>query len=129
MSSDPNEPRLRGPGVSEILAVAGLQGPISGQARSVVLAAMRNAAEKRVEGVTKKQRRRCYGHAALLVAACAALDSTPAAGQWVAGLRSRYSRYPALQRELTARRSSPPTSSMSPWQSKHSIPPFFMAPR
>ena len=65
-----------------------------------MLAAMRNAAEKRVEGVTKKKRRRHHGHAAHLVATCAALDPTPASGRWVAGLRSGYSRYPALQGEL-----------------------------
>ena len=33
-----------------------------------MLAAMRKAAEKRVEGVTKKKRRRHYDHAAQLVA-------------------------------------------------------------
>jgi len=100
MNSDPDEPRLRAPEVAEILVAAGVEGPVRGEARSAMLAAMRKAAEKRVEGVTKKKRRRYYDHAAQLVATCAALDPTPAGGRWVAGLRSRYSRYPALQGEF-----------------------------
>jgi hypothetical protein len=99
-STDPDQPRLRAAQVSEILETAGAQGPISGKARIAVLAAMRMATEKRVGGVTKKQRRRYYDHAAQLVATCAELNPTPATGMWVEALRSKYSRYPALQREF-----------------------------
>ena len=101
-STGPDGPRLQAPEATRILETAGRGGPIRGRARSTMLAAMRRAAEKRVEGVTKKQRRRYYDHAAQLVAACAVLDPSPAGGQWVAALRSRYRRYPALQRELDA---------------------------
>jgi hypothetical protein len=97
MTADPDEPRLQAPEAAVILEAAGVQGPIRGEGRSAMLAAMRRAAEKRVKGVTKKKRRRYYDHAAQLVAACATLDPTPQGGRWVAGLRSRYSRYPALQ--------------------------------
>ncbi|QDU68192.1 hypothetical protein [Engelhardtia mirabilis] len=100
MNADPDEPRLRAPDVAAILEAAGVRRPICAEARSAMLAAMRKAAEKRVEGVTKEQRRRHYGHAAQLVAACANLDATPEGGRWIARLRSRYSRYPALQGEL-----------------------------
>lgn len=100
MTADPDEPRLQAPEVAVILKAAGVEGPIRGETRSAMLAAMRKAAEKRVEGVTKKKRRRHYDHAAQLVAACAALDPTPAGGRWLTALRSRYSRYPALQGEL-----------------------------
>jgi hypothetical protein len=100
MTADPDEPRLQAPEVAVILKAAGVEGPIRGETRSAMLAAMRKAAEKRVEGVTKKKRRRHYDHAAQVVAACAALDPTPAGGRWLAALRSRYSRYPALQGEL-----------------------------
>lgn len=99
-SIDPNEPRLRAVEIPQILALAGAQGPISGKNRSAVLAGMRKAAAKRVEGVTKKQRHRYYGHAAWLVATCAAFDPSSATDEWVERLRAKYSRYPALRREL-----------------------------
>ena len=70
--------------------------------RRALLAAMRKAAEKRVAGVTGKQRRRYYDHAAQLVACVAALDPGPATDRWVSGIRSAYRRYPAFQRELQA---------------------------
>jgi len=94
----PDEPRLAAPEVTEILQIAAMQGPLCGNSRAAVLAAMRKAAEKRIEGVTKKKRRRFYGHATQLVAACLAADPSPETNRWVQGLRARFSRYPALQR-------------------------------
>jgi hypothetical protein len=69
-------------------------------ARKAVLEAMRKAAEKRLAGVAENKRRRHYGHAALLVGACSAVDPDSAAADWVAAVRAMYSRYPALQREF-----------------------------
>jgi len=64
---------------------------------------MRLAAEARVAGVTGNARRRHYGHAAQLVADCAAIEATDEARAWVEQLMSDYRRYPALQREFAAR--------------------------
>ena len=72
MSADGDETRIATPEVDDILEVAGIKGPSDVGARAVVLKAMRRAAKKRVAGVTEHKRRRYYGHAAQLVAACAA---------------------------------------------------------
>jgi hypothetical protein len=100
VGADADEARIATPEVDDILEVAGITGPSDIGARAVVLKAMRRAAENRVAGVTKNKRRRHYGHAAQLVAACAALDPSSETDDWVAGLRGAYRRYPALQREL-----------------------------
>lgn len=94
-------PRLAAPEIGEILERAGIGGISDAAARDVMLEAMRKAAEHRVAGVTAKQRRRHYGHAASLVAICAALDpSSPATARWVARVRDEHRRYPALRAEL-----------------------------
>jgi len=93
-------PPLEVPAVTQILATAGVLGPVGGETRAALLSAMREAAEKRVEGVTSQLRRRHYGHAAQLVATCAVLDPTPAGVAWVSSIRSRFGRYPALQAEF-----------------------------
>jgi len=103
VSSDQEEPRLATPVIAELLEQAGVAGPLAGEARGGALEAMREAAEKRVVGVTTNKRRRHYGHAAQLVATCAALDSTPEATRWVSRIRADYRRYPALQRALDDR--------------------------
>jgi hypothetical protein len=64
---------------------------------------MRVAAERRVEGILGRSRRRLYSHAALLVASCVAL--APAGGgqdlaAWMIGLRKQYSRRHAFREEL-----------------------------
>ena len=51
-------------------------------------------------GVTEEKRRRYFGHAARLVAACAVADPTPEAAAWVAALRAKYRRYSALHHEF-----------------------------
>ena len=51
-------------------------------------------------GVTEKQRRSRYGHAAVLVAACVACDRTDETEQWAAELQAEYRRFPALRHEL-----------------------------
>ena len=75
---------------------------LADEARAALLGAMRKAAEKRVAGVTGKQRRNYYGHAASLVAACASLDTSPQMTKWVIRVRERFRRYPAFQRELAS---------------------------
>jgi hypothetical protein len=81
--------------------MAGVQGPIEGGPRAVVVSAMRAATEKRIAGVIKQKRRRHYDHAACLVAMCDELD--PTSSTWVKRLRTKYSRYPALLREFDQR--------------------------
>jgi len=101
-SADSDEPRLAAPTVHEIIELAGVEPPLQASDRNAVLLAMCTAAEKRLTGVTEKKRRRYYGHAAQLVAACADVDQTPDTSQWVAGIRDESRRYPALQRELNS---------------------------
>ena len=98
MSSDRIEPRLSTPSLAEILSLAEVGPPKDDGTRKIVLNAMRKAAENRVRGVTSKKRRRYYGHAAQLVAACAGIDPTSA--RWVARIREKYRRFPALRREF-----------------------------
>ena len=100
MAQRRDEPRLAAPGFTEILEMAGIEGPKNDQIKGTVIAAMRAAAEKRVAGVTEHKRRRYYGHAAELVAACAAADPSPGTARWVREIRAEYRRYPALQREF-----------------------------
>jgi hypothetical protein len=102
MTDDREEPRLDAPGVYEIVQLAGTGETSGDKARTAVLHAMRKAAEKRVAGVIQNKRRRHYDHAAKLVATCAALDSSPETVSWVAGVRDKYRRYPAFQRELAS---------------------------
>ncbi len=96
-----DEPRLATPTLEAVVRLAAIDGRVSTTARKAVLRAMRKAAEKRLRGVTDHQRRRHYAHAAQIVAACVALDPTPDTGEWTAGIRAGYSRYSALQRELS----------------------------
>ena len=100
MTSRRDEPHLASPGFAEILALACIEVPENDKARRAVIEAMRTAAEKRVAGVTEHKRRRYYGHAAELVAACAAADPSPETARWVAEIRAEYRRYPALRREF-----------------------------
>ena len=93
-------PELTTPGPDDLLRDAGVQGVADAEARQVVLAAMREAAERRIAGVTEWKRRRHYGHAASLVAACVAIDGSTETGRWAATLRQQYRRFPALCAEL-----------------------------
>jgi len=95
--------RVRAPEIGGLLARAGIGGTRDARDRRILLEAMRLAAEARVAGVTGNARRRHYGHAAQLVADCAAIEATDEARAWVEQLMSDYRRYPALQREFAAR--------------------------
>jgi hypothetical protein len=102
-----DEPRLATPEVDRIIKQAGIGAVTDAKARGAVIEGMRKAAEHRVDGVTGKQRHRYYGHAASLVAICAAVDPSPATARWVARLRDEYRRYPALRAELEHHLKSP----------------------
>jgi hypothetical protein len=93
-------PLLAAPRSHEILETVGVGARMDSVARTAVVEAMRAAAEKRVAGVTRERRRRYYGHAAQLVAACDAIDATSEATLWVGEIRAAYRRYPALRREF-----------------------------
>jgi hypothetical protein len=95
-----DEPCLPNPSVDEIMALAGLEDVKSDAERAGLIQAMQEAALKRIEGVAENKRRRYYGHAAYLAAACAAVDKSRGMSEWIAEIRSRYRRLPALQREL-----------------------------
>jgi hypothetical protein len=61
------------------------------------------AAERRVEGILGSSRRRHYGHAAMLVASCAALapaDRHRDLSAWMVGFHNRYPRRHAFREEL-----------------------------
>jgi len=88
------------PSVDDILMLAGIATVDDASARAAMLKAMQKAAEKRLDGVTENKRRRYYGHAASLAAACAAVDGSGASVKRLAAIRDEYRRYPALQREF-----------------------------
>jgi hypothetical protein len=97
---DRDGPRLPNPSVEEIVKLAGI-GAVDHEAeRASLLKAMRTASGKRIEGVTKNKRRRYYGHAASLAATCVTLDGSGASAEWMAAIRDRYRRFPALKREF-----------------------------
>ncbi len=100
MTSDRDEPSLKTPTIDEVLSLAGIVGDVDESSRKTMLGAMKKAAKKRVAGVTGKGRRKYYGHAAQLVAACVAVDTTSQTAKWMTGLRADYRRYPALQSEF-----------------------------
>ncbi len=100
MIDENDEPRLAAPEVARILEQAGINSIPDAGVRGAVFAAMRKAAEKRLAGVTDQKRRRHYGHAAQLVAACVACDESPEAASWLSAIRTKYRRFPALRAEL-----------------------------
>lgn len=100
LGRDSAEPRLRSQSVDDVVALAGIDKVEDSSARSAILKAMQKAAETRLNGVTENKRRRYYGHAASLTAACMAVDGTNNSSKWFAAIRDEYRRYSALQREL-----------------------------
>ncbi|MEO8183589.1 MAG: hypothetical protein ABI895_32560 [Deltaproteobacteria bacterium] len=94
-----DEPRLVTPEIAGLIAMADVAVPDNGTARAGMVAAMRKAAEKRIEGVTENKRRRHYEHAAALALTCARIDPEEST-TWLANICSEYRQYPALQREL-----------------------------
>jgi hypothetical protein len=93
-------PHLATPDLRALVELADVKRPKSATTRTTLSSALRKAAEKRVAGVTREKRRRHYGHAARLVAACAVVDSTPETAAWVARVRATYRRFHALQGEF-----------------------------
>lgn len=97
-TSDSDAPSLNTPEVESLLAFAGLEGVADAASRALVWAAMRSAAEARVEAVSAEKRRRHYDHAAVLVAACVACDDSGQGARWASTLRAGYRRFPSLRR-------------------------------
>jgi len=112
LSSDDVErrPRLRTPSIATLIqGVSSTITFVEEDLRSMV-DSMCAAAERRVEEILNRSRRRQYGHAAMLVASCVAL--APAAGgedlsAWMMGLRQTYSRRHAFREELRRAMESP----------------------
>ncbi len=100
VSPEPGGPRLVTPDVDALLAQARVDDISDATSRRAVLAAMKNAAENRLAGVTDQKRRRQYGHASELVAACVACDASSETARWAAALKQDYRRFPALREAL-----------------------------
>lgn len=80
---DDNRPKLRATRFDELLRLADVTHPEDEGIRSSMIAAMRAAAQTRVEGVTANKRRRQYGHAASLVVQCVHADGSPTGEAWL----------------------------------------------
>ena len=95
-----------GPSVAELIDASGCDKKLRRPERAVLFDAMRAAATRRVEGIVKQQRRSHYGSVAQLVACCQLLaptvDKEKAITAWIDGLRDKYSRFHAFQKELAA---------------------------
>lgn len=100
MTADPDEARLVTPEVDALLELAGVDDVCDAASQTVVLAAMKKAAERRVAGVTEQKRRRHYAHAAELVATCVACDASGKSARWAAALKADYRRFRALRDAL-----------------------------
>lgn len=97
-------PKLSQPSIIALIQDVSSSIELTDADRTSMLDAMRIAAEKRVEGILEKSRRRYYGHAALLAATCVAFAPKARArdfANWIAGLRRTYSRRHAFTGELT----------------------------
>jgi hypothetical protein len=90
--------------VAKLIDAAGCDKKLSRPDRAVLFDAMRAAATRRVEGIVRQKRRSHYGSAARLVACCQLLapkvDKEKSITAWLDGLRDKYSRFHAFQKEL-----------------------------
>lgn len=96
--ADPDKPSLVTPEVSVLLELAGVTAWGDETSREEMVDAMRKAAEKRISAVIEDKRRSRYEHAASLALACVRVDGSAKTTKWMADLRLKYRRYPALQR-------------------------------
>jgi len=103
MTDEEHKPTLTTPAIVPLIQNACSSVALNDPDRDAVLDAMRVAAEKRVEGILGNSRRRHYGHAALLVAACVAYASQKRATEilrWAVTLRQQHWRRHAFREEL-----------------------------
>ena len=105
LSSDDVErrPKLGTPSIATLIQDVSSTITLAEEDLRSMVDAMRGAAERRVEEILAKSRRRHYGHAAMLVASCAALAPAGCANDlsaWVMGLRHTYSRRHAFNEKL-----------------------------
>jgi hypothetical protein len=100
---DVSTPRLPTPSVIALIQRVRQRTPLTDSHGDAAIDAMRMAAEKRVHGLIEKSRRRHYGHAALLVAACVACAPkrrTVDLVRWAVGLDEQYRRRHAFRTQL-----------------------------
>ncbi len=95
-------PQLSTPTIDDLIGLAGVNKEQPPKLRLRLVGAMRVAAEKRLQGVTKKKRRRVYAHAASIAVLCAETDSSVEGWGWLDELMDSYRRYPALMRAFDA---------------------------
>jgi hypothetical protein len=96
-------PRLETPSIVAVIQAVRPIIKLQAADRDALLDAMRVAAEKRVEAILDHSRRRHYGHAATLAAACIALapkGRRPEFITWITVLQQTYSRRSAFRQEL-----------------------------
>ena len=99
------KPALATPSVGALIEDAHSALAFDASDRDAMLAAMRVAAEKRIEGIRGESRRRHYGHAATLAAsfvAAAPKGQQRVASNWLAQLLAAHSRRHAFKQELQA---------------------------
>lgn len=103
LADDERMPTLRTPSAGAFVRAARSSLAVSAADADTAIKAMRTAAEKRVEGILGNSRRRHYGHAALLVAACVACapkGQHAESARWAGEIRQRYWRRHAFRQEL-----------------------------
>jgi hypothetical protein len=96
-------PTLETPSIVAVIQAVRLSIKLQTADRDAMLDAMRVAAEKRIEAILGHSRRRHYGHAAMLAAACVALAPTGRRQElitWSTVLQQNYSRRSAFRQEL-----------------------------
>ena len=102
-TEEERKPRLSTPSIMALAESVRASIAVTNRDRDAVIDALRMAAEKRVEGILGNSRRQHYGHAALLVASCAAYAPKKRAAEllrWVIDLRQQYWRRHAFRAEL-----------------------------
>ena len=99
--TDPAED-LPVPELPELLNLSGGFALLSDEDRSVILQALRQAAERRLAEVASRKCRRLYAQAATLVTLCVLFDPGSESEEWLSSIRQRYRRFSALQAEFNA---------------------------
>jgi hypothetical protein len=103
MTEEEHKPKLATPSMVALIHGARPGIALTDPDRDAAIAAMRIAAEKRVDEILDNSRRQHYGHAALLVASCVAFAPKSRAAEllrWATDLRQQYWRRHAFREEL-----------------------------
>jgi hypothetical protein len=100
---DEHKPKLTTPPIVALIQRARPSIALTDPDRDAAIDAMRIAAEKRADGILGNSRRQHYGHAALLVASCAAYAPKNRAAEllrWAIDLRQQHRRRHAFRKEM-----------------------------